>query len=211
MPDREPLVEAAADLVRAARGLQDVSEGDPVGPTDPVGGIRRALEVRARADRVLAAAVDAARAAGCTWQQVGDALGTSRQAAFQRFGHPIDPRTGRAMDRTTLERADERAQAVFAALAAGRWAEAAADFDETMAAQLTPAQLGDTWAVVIGAVGAYERAGEPFVRRQGDYTVVDVPLAFEAGDMTGRVSFHADGRVAGLFVLNPEQAGGGAR
>jgi hypothetical protein len=177
----------------------------------PLDGVRQALEVRRRADQQLAEAVDAARAAGCTWQQIGDVLGTSRQAAFQRFGRPVDPRTGGPMDRTTLAGADARALELFAALDAGRWEDARADFDETMADALSADQLAGTWATVIGMVGAFERAGEPFVRRQGDYTVVDVPLAFEAGDMTGRVAFRGDGRVSGLFVLEPDAAGGSGR
>jgi uncharacterized protein DUF3887 len=205
MADRDPSTGAAADLARAA---QDLADGAGDDRADPLAGIRHALDVRRRADLVLAAAVDAARAAGCTWQQVGDVLGTSRQAAFQRFGHPVDPRTGRTMDKTTLERADARALELFAALAEGRWEDAGRDFDPTMAEALPAAKLADTWTTVVGTVGAHERAGEPFVRRQGDYTVVDVPLAFEAGDMTGRVAFHGDGTVAGLFVLDPEHAGG---
>lgn len=31
--------------------------------------------------------VDEARRKGHTWQEIGDVLGTTRQAAFQRFGH----------------------------------------------------------------------------------------------------------------------------
>lgn len=34
----------------------------------------------------LQALVDEARAVGHTWQEIGDVLGTSRQAAYQRFG-----------------------------------------------------------------------------------------------------------------------------
>ena len=39
------------------------------------------------AEAALRAAVDAARAAGDTWAAIGVALGITRQAAFQRFGH----------------------------------------------------------------------------------------------------------------------------
>ncbi len=165
-----------------------------------------AIAARAEAEKALAAAVDAVRAAGGTWQDVGTALGTSRQAAFQRFGRPVDPRTGVEMDRTVLEGAGDRAIAIFTALAAGDWELARADFDPTMVAALSATKLADTWATVVGAVGAYERPGEPFARRQGELTVVDVPLAFEAGDMTGRVALRPDGQVAGLFVLTPAAA-----
>lgn len=34
---------------------------------------------------VLPALVEAARSQGATWQQIGDALGTTREAAWQRF------------------------------------------------------------------------------------------------------------------------------
>jgi len=207
-----PSFEAAvADLDRAVRGLAagvDLAGADLPGDGQAAAfaRIHDALEVRRRADRVLAAAVDAAREADGTWQQIGDALGTTRQAAFQRFGRPIDPRTGEQMDRATLDGADAGAVEIFTALAAGGWDAVFRRFDATMAAALPAAKLADTWATVVGTVGAYEGPGEPFVRRQGDHTVVDVPLAFEAGGLTGRVAFAADGQVAGLFVLNPEAA-----
>ena len=37
-------------------------------------------------ERGIADTVALARAQGLTWQQIGDALGTTRQAAWQRFG-----------------------------------------------------------------------------------------------------------------------------
>jgi hypothetical protein len=52
-------------------------------------GIRRiiaATEAREAAEAELRAAVAAARAAGDTWDAIGVALGTTRQAAYQRFG-----------------------------------------------------------------------------------------------------------------------------
>jgi hypothetical protein len=45
-----------------------------------------AIEVRAEAIRV-------ARALGCSWEQVGDALGMSRQTAHKRFGHVLNGHT----------------------------------------------------------------------------------------------------------------------
>lgn len=44
------------------------------------------------AQELVDAAVNSARAAGCTWEQIGSTLGTSRQAAQQRFGVPSPPR-----------------------------------------------------------------------------------------------------------------------
>jgi hypothetical protein len=48
--------------------------------------IAAARDRLAQADRELHEAVAAARAAGDTWSMIGMALGTSRQAAYQRFG-----------------------------------------------------------------------------------------------------------------------------
>jgi len=56
------------------------------------------------------------------------------------------------------------------------------------------------WAQVIGTVGDYESMGEPYAHQAGDYTVVQVPLQFEAGGCLLTVSYSADDRVAGLFV-----------
>lgn len=197
-------VEEMAGTVQELRSVGGGSAGDRGSAVD---GVRRARELRDQADRVLAAAVALARANGGTWQEIGDVLGTSRQAAFQRFGRPVDPRTGEEMDRTTTPGAAERATEVFALLAAGRGEGVFAAFDERMAEAVGVQELGDVWAQVVAAVGTYEGPGEALARRMGPHTVVDVPLEFEAGRMTGRVTFHPDLRIAGLYVLTPEAAG----
>jgi len=47
-----------------------------------------ALAIRAASDHVLHAAVQRARDRGASWQLIGDALGISRQGAFQRYRDP---------------------------------------------------------------------------------------------------------------------------
>ncbi len=90
------------------------------------------------------------------WQDIGDVLGTTRQAASQRFGRPIDPRTGEAMDKTVTPGATGRAVEIFAQLASGDWDGVHRSFDQTMADALSTTGLGD-------------------------HAVADVPPAFEAG------------------------------
>ncbi len=169
--------------------------------------VARAAALRADLDAVLASLVDAAREAGATWQAVGGVLGISRQAAFQRFGHPVDPRTGEPMDTTPFAGAGELATAVFHDLAAGRWDAVTARFDDQMRAGLDEDGLAAAWAQVTGLVGAFEGLDSPLARRAGELTVVDVPLRFEAGEMLGRVSLRADRSIAGLFLLDPAAAG----
>jgi hypothetical protein len=69
----------------------DSVEPDPSDARDATH-IRRiiaASEALSAADGELRAAVAAARAAGDTWDAIGVALGTSRQAAYQRFGKSV--------------------------------------------------------------------------------------------------------------------------
>lgn len=52
--------------------------------------LERAALARARSERQVADAVIAARAAGASWQKIGSLLGTSAQAAQQRYGSLVD-------------------------------------------------------------------------------------------------------------------------
>jgi hypothetical protein len=167
---------------------------------DGLTGVAEALERAREADEALRRAVDEARASGRTWQEIGDVLGTSRQAAFQRFGRQADPRTGETGD-TLLPGAAVKATALLTDLVAGRWTEVGRDFDARTSAELTSDRIAEVWTQVVGTVGACERVGEPTVLRVGGYTVVDVPLHCAAGEVTGRVSFDDDGAVAGLSLL----------
>jgi len=98
----------------------------------------------------------------------------------------------------------EHAIALFGQWSGGHWDEVRRDFDLTMTESLSAAAIADVWRQVASVVGAYERTGEPFVHQQADYTMVDLPLEFEAGAMKGRVAYNSEGRVAGLFILVPD-------
>lgn len=179
---------------------------DDVDATSPLEALRQALDAVRTAESRLRSAVDAAREAGHPWSEIGDVLGTTRQAAFQRFGRPIDPRTGAPMNAALLPGAADAAVALFVNLAEGNWDEVRRDFDAKVAQALPDAaSVASTWAAIAGRYGRYEqRMGEPLAHQLGDYTVVDIPLRFEVGEQVGRVSFSPDGKVAGLFVLPPE-------
>jgi hypothetical protein len=169
--------------------------------------VKRAQGIDALGEQVLKLCVQQSRDAGHTWQEIGDLLGVTRQAAFQRFGKPIDPRTGEPMDKTVrMVDAAERAIAIVTDVLEGSMAEARKSFNAQVLAAFTDKARGDALATIAGLVGAFEGfgQGEPFVRRIGDHTVVDIPLRYEAGDMKARISFDTDEKVAGIFILNPE-------
>jgi hypothetical protein len=166
----------------------------------PLAALAAARDLSAAAGQALQQAVDRARAAGHSWREIGDVLGTTRQAAFQRFGHPVDPRTGVPMSTEIAPGAADQAVTIIACLAEGRWEEARRDFNATMSEALDGRRLADSWARMASLVGGYEGMGEPFAHRVADHAVVEIPLRFEAGEATGRVVFDEDGKVTGLWL-----------
>lgn len=52
--------------------------------------LERATIARARSERQIVEAVAAARGKGLAWQRIGDILGTSAQAAQQRYGAAVE-------------------------------------------------------------------------------------------------------------------------
>lgn len=157
----------------------------------------------ARAD--LQHAVDDARAAGASWADLGRILGTSRQAAFKRFGRPRDPRTGATMATRTTDHLPALVEQVFRDVDAGDYAAVRARMPDEVAAVLTEDAVLGTWARVVGEVGNLEgfeatrvetEDGEAFGVVVGDTT-----LRCEAGELRGRVALDASDRVVGLLVV----------
>jgi hypothetical protein len=163
--------------------------------------LRLAADLNGLAAATLRASVERARATGRTWQEIGDVLGVTRQAAFQRFGNPIDPRTGVPMNASVRPGAAEHAIQVIVDWFAGDYTALSADFNEEMTTKASAESMAQAFAQITGMVGAYEGMGEPVVRQWGDLTVVDVPLRFEAGELVGRVSYGTDGKIAGVFAV----------
>ncbi|MEV6297312.1 DUF3887 domain-containing protein [Streptomyces sp. NPDC051896] len=208
MADSPPTLAAlSAQLAEQASALAASMASIPLTPPDYLDLVRRSQDVDSMAEQLLKLCVQQSRDAGHTWQEIGDLLGVTRQAAFQRFGKPIDPRTGQPMDKTVhMTDAAERAIKIVTDVLEGRMDEARQSFNAQVLEAFTDEVRGSGLATVTGLVGAFEGfgQGEPFVRRIGDHTVVDIPLRYEAGDMKARVAFDADEKVAGLFIVPPE-------
>lgn len=56
-----------------------------LGANDPSTGLRAVQALRSLAERLERHHVISARRAGWTWEQIGDALGVSRQAVHKRY------------------------------------------------------------------------------------------------------------------------------
>jgi hypothetical protein len=65
----------------------DVNEiTEAIGSEDPAQGLRAALALHRLAERVEAREVEVARRQGWSWQQIGDALGITRQSVHAKYG-----------------------------------------------------------------------------------------------------------------------------
>jgi Protein of unknown function (DUF3887) len=197
--DDVPGTDPGAVPVTSAGARSGLERGLPASDS-PLAAIATARQLVATAEVGLQRAVDRARATGHSWREIGDVLDTTRQAAFQRFGRPVDPRTGAPMSRVVLPGAADMALIIFSDMAAGRWEQVRRRFGEAMRSRLDADRLAEGWAQTIGMIGSFERMGEALAYPLGGSTVSDIPLYFEAGERTGRVSFNSDGQVVGLFI-----------
>jgi uncharacterized protein with gpF-like domain len=59
---------------------------DALGSEDPAQGLRAAVSLHRIAERVEAHQVEVARGQGWSWQQIGDALGITRQSVHAKYG-----------------------------------------------------------------------------------------------------------------------------
>lgn len=207
MADAPPTLAALSARLAEQAAVLATSMASPLAPPAYLDLVRRSRSVNGMAEQLLKLCVQQSRDAGHTWQEIGDLLGVTRQAAFQRFGKPIDPRTGEPMDKTVrMTDAAERAIEIVTAVLEGRMDQARRSFNTQVLEAFTDEVRGSGLATVTGMVGAFEGFGtdEPFVRRIGDHTVVDIPLRYEAGDMKARVAFDEDEKVAALVIVTPE-------
>jgi hypothetical protein len=191
----DPVARAIRDA--AQRLLSELAEQETSSPLEVVAA---AKELSAAAAAAMQAAVDRARAAGHSWREVGDVLDTTRQAAFQRFGRPVDPRTNKPMSRQALPGAEERAIEILGCIIEGRWEDSRRDFAPAMLEAVDADRIARAWTLTAAEVGGYEGMGDPLVLPADGTTIVDIPLRFEAGDRTGRVAFDSDGQVTGLLI-----------
>ena len=64
--------------------IDEITEA--IGSDDPARGLRAALALHRIAERVEARQVAVARGQGWSWQQIGDALGITRQSVHAKYG-----------------------------------------------------------------------------------------------------------------------------
>lgn len=160
----------------------------------------------------MADAVTTARQQGRTWAEIGEDLGMSRQAAFKRFGKPVDPATGEQLSTRDAAGIRELTEGVFTLIAAGDYEHLGALMHPVTAQELPPAMIAETWRAVLAEVGSLERCVETRVELPGGTPLAEgdevigivvgaTVLDCEAGQVRGRVAFDEQSKVVGLLVL----------
>jgi hypothetical protein len=99
---------------------------------------------------------------------------------------------------------ESRVRSLFGDLGEGRWEKARREFDANVR-HADADQLARGWTNVTRPGGSFKGIGASAARQSGDYTVVSVPLAFQAGDAAGRVVLGRDGKVVGLALEYPRR------
>lgn len=190
------LVLANADL------LARVLEGEGLSDRDPLlAALAAARNLGLVVDDVLRGLALQARRAGHTWAAIGGVLHVTRQAALQRFGTaaaaPDPPPAGRP-----VRGAGARGTRLVVRFLEGRFEEVRTPFDRRMRDACSAELLASVRERVAATAGELVARGGATVSVAHGHTVVDVPLAFERGQRTARVTFNAGGQVAGFFVLD---------
>lgn len=176
--------------------------------------IREAQRAIEAAQQQLRQAVHAARAQGSSWAEIGAALGVSRQAAFKRFGKPIDPRTGEPMPTRPTTTITANTERLFRLINNSEWEGVTGLLHPDVRSELTPTVILEAWAKCIGDYGSFiecrntlvttasrTNGTEPLSGNIVGSAVGVTTLQFEAGEFLGRISFDSDDRIDGIFVL----------
>lgn len=87
MPMPRTIQEILDHADELAKRFEDYEPGPEDEASVPEHLLRRAALARARSERQIVEAVENARAGGISWARIGTLLGTSAQAAQQRYGN----------------------------------------------------------------------------------------------------------------------------
>lgn len=84
----------------------------------------------------------------------------------------------------------------------GNYGAVVGALDPNLRRQLNTDVLARTWADFQRTHGSYRSHGEPMVAPRGEMSVVNVPLNMSSQRGQFQITFHPDGRIAGIYLLN---------
>lgn len=182
-----------------------------------------AVEVGNRIERAAQAhlenSVAVARARGVSWQDIGNAFGITRQAAFKRFGAastaaPEDKAMGNPIIDLT-----SRTEEVFEQLSKGDYGSVKSLMTFTCSRVLTRKKVMGVWAQIIADSGRFESCSNTTIQTADGTNVLAQKLnQYLAGGLTGqtqinhaegewigRVAYNGAGKITGILISHPLQ------
>ena len=174
--------------------------------------LKSAQEAVSQARANLTQAVTLARTQGRTWADIGKELDMTRQAAFKRFGKPVDPESGEHIAPRSISGLQERTEKVFTLIAAGNYDDLGLLMNPQTAQELPAPLIADTWRSVLTEVGNLERCIDTELELSDGTSLDDdeqivgtvigaTILHCEAGQLRGRVAFDEQSKVVGLLII----------
>jgi dienelactone hydrolase len=94
-------------------------------------------------------------------------------------------------------------------LAKGDFQAAASNFADAMRAAAPPEKLSEIWTELQTQRGAYKRRTGVRTQKQGPYDICLVSVEFERDKADFKVVVDGAGKIAGFFIVPPQQGGGG--
>ena len=95
-----------------------------------------------------------------------------------------------------------KAQQIVGDIASSNFAVVRTDFDPTMQASLSEPVLQNSWRTFQEQFGIFKGYGTPVSVMQGQLDIERVPVTMGSSQEEVRITFHADGTIAGLFFLS---------
>ena len=96
---------------------------------------------------------------------------------------------------------EQAARQFVESLVRGDYQDVVQDFDETMAAILTPEKLRETWDRIIGYYGPFIKQTDVRTEKYWKYTYVFVACEFGKSKVKIKVTFSRSGQISGLWFM----------
>lgn len=210
-------------LERLAALLADASNLG-IAPTTQTGALN-AVEIGNHIERAARAhleeSVAVARARGVSWQDIGNAFGITRQAAFKRFGTistamPEEGAVGNPIIDLT-----SRTEEVFECLSNGDYSSVKSMMTFTCSRALTKKKVMGIWDQVVADSGGFKSCSNTTIQTADGTNViaqklnqhlaggltVQTQLNHEAGEWIGRIAYNGAGKITGILIVHSLQTG----
>lgn len=162
---------------------------------------QQVLEASAQLDE----AVRRARQSGATWQQIGDAMGVTKQAASQRFQQASRKLTDKSLD-SIAEEVGQITDSFFAALNREDISTLHSLMTYMTARQLSQRKILSVWHQTKEACGDFIEISNSRLEHNGTSFVYTYRLRHQRGEPVGQLLFNMRQQIIGWVIFLDDSA-----